>query len=48
MLDKIELKKFLEETAKVEHSIKSALGRINKTIQNVDNFIANFKLEYNE
>lgn len=48
MLDKTEFQKFLEETAKVEHSIKSALGRINKTIQNVDNFITNFKLEYNE
>ena len=47
-MNKIELEKFLEEGNKIEHSIKSALGRINKTIQNVDNFIANFKLEYNE
>ena len=45
MLDKIELKKFFEETAKVEHSIKSSLGRINKVIQGVDAFIERVKNE---
>jgi hypothetical protein len=41
-----ELEKFLEEGNKIEHSIKSALGRINKTIQSVDDFIEDFKLKY--
>lgn len=45
MLDKVELKKFFEETAKVEHSIKSSLGRINKVIQGVDAFIERVKNE---
>lgn len=45
MLDKAEFQKFLEETAKVEHSIKSSLGRINKIIQGVDEFIERIKNE---
>lgn len=45
-MNKIELEKFLEEGNKMEHSIKSALGRINKTIQSVYDFIENFKLKY--
>ncbi len=45
MLDKIKLEKFFEETAKVEHSIKSSLGRINKVIQGVDTFIERVKNE---
>ena len=45
MLDKIGLKKFFEETTKVEHSIKSSLGRINKVIQGVDAFIERVKNE---
>lgn len=45
MLDKTEFQKFLEETAKVEHSIKSSLGRINKVIQGVDAFIERIKNE---
>lgn len=45
MLDKVEFQKFLEETAKVEHSIKSSLGRINKIIQGVDEFIERIKNE---
>lgn len=43
-MNETEFKKFLEESAKIEHSIKSALGRINKTIQNVDKFLASFTL----
>lgn len=45
LIDKIELKKFFEETAKIEHSIKSSLGRINKVIQGVDAFIEKIKNE---
>ena len=44
-MNKIELEKFLEEGNKIEHSIKSALGRINKVIQNVDEFIERIKNE---
>lgn len=43
-MNKTEFEKFLEEGVKIEHSIKSALGRINKTIQNVDKFLASFTL----
>ena len=39
-----ELKRFLEEGERIEHSIKSALGRINKTIQRVDEYLNTFAL----
>ena len=45
IMDFIEFKKFFEEESKIEHSIKSALGRINKTIQNVNEFIERMKNE---
>lgn len=44
MLSTVAFKRFLEEGEKLEHSVKSALGRINKTIQQVDEFIENFSL----
>lgn len=44
-MNKIELEKFLEEGIKIEHSIKSTIGRINKTIQSVNEFIERIKNE---
>ena len=38
----IEFKKFVEKGAKVEHSIKSALGRINKSIREIDDYLNYF------
>ena len=40
----IELKKFLEEGIKVEHQLKSALGRINKTLNSISDYLNNFKI----
>ena len=45
MLSFYRFKRFLEEGDKVEHSIKSALGRINKTIERVDEFLKSFNNE---
>lgn len=38
----IEFKKFIEKGAKIEHSIKSALGRIDKSLREIDNYLSYF------
>ena len=43
MWSTVKLKKFLEEGEKIEHSIKSSLGRINKTLQKVDEYLSTYE-----
>ena len=38
----LEFKTFLEKGAKIEHSIKSALGRINKSLREIDDYLSYF------
>lgn len=35
----IEFKNFIEEGKRIEHSLKSSLGRINKTLNSISEFL---------
>ena len=39
-MNTIEFKKFVEKGTKIEHSIKSALGRINKSLREIDDYLS--------
>lgn len=41
-MNTVEFKKFIENGTKIEHSIKSALGRINKSIREIDDYLSYF------
>lgn len=41
-MNTIEFKKFIEKGTKVEHSIRSALGRINKSLREIDDYLNYF------
>ena len=39
-MNTVEFKKFIENGTKTEHSIKSALGRINKSIREISDYLS--------
>ena len=41
-MNTVEFKKFIENGIKIEHSIKSALGRINKSIREISDYLSYF------
>ena len=41
-MNTVEFKKFIENGIKIEHSIKSALGRINKSIIEISDYLSYF------
>lgn len=41
-MNTIEFQRFVEKGTKIEHSIKSALGRINKSLREIDDYLSYF------